>query len=131
MARRALNSRRLLAFGLVVPVLVFIALGFVAPVAAMLYRSVYNPTVGALIPATLARLQTWDGTGTPGPAVLTAMAVDLKRLAQERSSGRLAEALNRGLPGVSSVIKSSARAMGPGGRRGAGGRRRRATAGET
>ena len=78
----------------------------------MLHRSIYNPTVVELIPDTLARLQDWDGQGTPGAAVLTSMAVDLKRLAAERTSGKLAEALNRGLPGTSSVVKSTARAMG-------------------
>ena len=77
----------------------------------MLHRSIYT-TVVELIPDTLARLQDWDGQGTPGAAVLTSMAVDLKRLAAERTSGKLAEALNRGLPGTSSVVKSTARAMG-------------------
>ena len=92
--------------------LLFIVFGFVAPVMTMLYRSIYNPTVGQLIPETLARLQRWDGQSTPGEAVLTAMAVDLKRLAKERTSGKLAEGLNRALPGTSSLVKSSARAMG-------------------
>ena len=111
-ARRALNRRRRRALALAAPVLLFIAFAFVAPVASMLYRSVHNPTVAALIPETLARLHAWDGAGTPDPAVLTAMAADLGRLARERTSGRLAEALNRRLPGVSSVVKSTARAMG-------------------
>ena len=110
-ARRELQRRRLRAFGLVTPVLLFIGFGFVAPVASMLYRSIYHPTVATLIPETLARLQRWDGSGTPAPAVLRSMAVDLKRLARERTSGRLAEALNRGLPGASSVVKSTARAL--------------------
>ena len=111
-ARRALNRRRLAALGLVLPVLAFIGFGFVAPVVSLLYRSIYNPTVGELIPETLDRLQSWDGTGAPGREALTAMAVDLKRLAEERTSGRLAEELNRGLPGISSVVKSTARALG-------------------
>ena len=92
--------------------LLFITFGFVAPVVSMLHRSIYNPTVVELIPDTLARLRNWDGQGTPGAAVLTSMAVDLKRLAAARTSGKLAEALNRGLPGTSSVVKSTARAMG-------------------
>ena len=111
-ARRALNRRRLQAFALTLPVLLFVAFGFVAPVVSMLYRSIYNPTVGELIPDTLGRLQSWDGTGTPDATVLTTMAADLKRLAAERTSGRLAEQLNRGLPGASSVVKATARAMG-------------------
>lgn len=110
-ARRAQNRRRGTAFALVVPLLVFIGFAFFAPIATMLHRSVYNPTVVELIPDTLAVLREWPGDGTPDAAVLTSMAVDLKRLAAERTSGKLAEALNRGLPGTSSIVKSTARAM--------------------
>lgn len=110
-AARALNRRRLIAFLLVAPLLAFVIFAFFAPVATMLHRSVHNPTVIELIPGTLELLQGWSGEGTPGEAVLTSMAVDLKRLARERTSGKLAEELNRGLPGTSSVVKSTARKM--------------------
>lgn len=110
-ARRELNRRRLVALGLVAPLLVFISFAFFAPIATMLHRSVFNPTVVELIPNTLAELESWSGDGTPNAAVLTSMAVDLKRLAADRTSGRLAEALNRGLPGTSSVVKATARKM--------------------
>ncbi|MDE2893767.1 MAG: ABC transporter permease [Chloroflexota bacterium] len=110
-AARALNRRRLVAFLLVAPLLAFVIFAFFAPVATMLHRSVHNPTVVELIPGTLELLQGWSGEGTPPDAVLTSMAVDLKRLAQERTSGKLAEELNRGLPGTSSVVKSTARKM--------------------
>ena len=110
-AARALNRRRLIAFLLVSPLLAFVIFAFFAPVATMLHRSVHNPTVVELIPKTLELLQGWSGEGTPAEAVLTSMAVDLKRLANERTSGKLAEELNRGLPGTSSVVKSTARKM--------------------
>ena len=110
-AARALNRRRLVAFLLVAPLLAFVIFAFFAPVATMLHRSVHNPTVVELIPGTLELLQGWSGEGTPGEAVLTSMAIDLKRLARERTSGKLAEELNRGLPGTSSVVKSTARKM--------------------
>ena len=110
-AARALNRRRFIAFLLVAPLLAFVIFAFFAPVATMLHRSVHNPTVVELIPGTLELLQGWSGEGTPGEAVLTSMAVDLKRLAKERTSGKLAEELNRGLPGTSSVVKSTARKM--------------------
>ena len=64
----------------------------------MLFRSVYNPTVAELIPATLASLESWDGEGTPDSAVLTAMAIELKRLQEQRNAGRLAEAINSACP---------------------------------
>ena len=104
-ASRALNRRRLVAFALVTPLLAFVAFAFFAPVATMLHRSVHNPTVVELIPDTLEALQGWSGAGTPPDVVLTTMAIDLKRLASDRTSGKLAEELNRGLPGTSSVVK--------------------------
>ena len=110
-ASRALNRRRLVALALVLPLLAFVAFAFFAPVATMLHRSVHNSTVVELIPDTLEILQGWSGEGVPGESVLTSMAVDLKRLANDRTSGKLAEELNRGLPGTSSVVKSTARKM--------------------
>jgi putative spermidine/putrescine transport system permease protein len=111
-ARRDLSRRRLAAFSLVVPLLLFILFAFFAPIATMLFRSVYNPVVAELIPDTLASLGSWDGESTPDDAVLTMMAVDLKRLQEQRDAGRLAEALNRSLPGTSSLVKSTARRLG-------------------
>jgi putative spermidine/putrescine transport system permease protein len=111
-ARRDLSRRRVAAFALVVPLLLFILFAFFAPIATMLYRSVYNPVVAELVPATLESLDSWDGEGTPDRLVLTTMAIDLKRLQGDRDAGRLAEALNRNLPGTSSVVKSTARRLG-------------------
>ena len=106
-----MNRRRLVALALVTPLLAFVIFAFFAPVATMLHRGVHNPTVVELIPDTLELLQGWSGEGTPAEAVLTSMAIDLKRLARERTSGKLAEELNRGLPGTSSVVKATARKM--------------------
>ena len=110
-AVRALNRRRLLAFMLVAPLLLFVVFAFFAPVVNILHRSVHNPTVLELIPDTLELLRGWNGKGTPEDAVLVSMARDLKRLAVERTSGKLAEELNRVLPGASSMVKATARRL--------------------
>jgi len=110
-ARRDLSRRRMVALALVGPLLLFLVLAFFAPIASMLNRSVYNPTVDELIPDTLAELEKWDGKGMPATAALTAMAVDLKRLQGERNAGKLADEINRRLPGSSSVVKASARRL--------------------
>ena len=110
-AVRALNRRRLLAFVLVAPLLLFVVFAFFAPVVNILHRSVHNPTVLELIPDTLELLRGWNGKGTPEDAVLVSMARDLKRLAADRTSGKLAEELNRVLPGTSSMVKATARRL--------------------
>lgn len=111
MARREVRRHRVIAFSLVVPLLVFIFFSFVAPLATMLHRGFYNPDVAELIPQTLSILETWDGVALPEAAVLTSMAIDMKRLAIDRDSGKLAAEVNRNMPGASSIVKSSARKL--------------------
>jgi len=95
----------------VAPLLVFLLFAFVAPIASMLFRSLHEPTVSELIPDTLAEMDRWDGQQMPPSAVMNQFAVDLKRLANDRTSGRLAGEINRSLPGASSVIQSTARRL--------------------
>jgi len=108
-AHRELRRRKLTAFLFVAPLLAFLLFAFVAPIGSMLFRSVHNPNVADLIPDTLERMGEWDGDALPGPEVLNQFALDLKRLANERTSGRLAGEVNRIMPGASSLIQSTAR----------------------
>ncbi len=110
-AARDVRKRRLQAFLFVAPLLVFITFAFVAPITTMLYRSIHNPTVANLVPDTLTALEEWSGDTVPDAAILTMFAADLKRMANDRTSGRLADEINRALPGMSSVIKSTARGL--------------------
>ncbi len=112
-ANRNIRRKKILAILFVTPLLLFIFITFVAPIATMLYRSVYHPTVAELIPDTLQQLDDWDADSgeLPPPQTLTLFAVELKRLAKERLSGKLAEEINRGLPGSSSLIKATARKL--------------------
>lgn len=108
-ARRELRRRKTLAFLFVMPLLVFLFFAFVAPIASMLFRSVHQPTVADLIPDTLALMEDWAGQDLPPDEVMNQFALDLKRMANDRTSGRLAGEVNRSLPGASSVIQSTAR----------------------
>ncbi len=110
-ARRELFRRKFMAFAFVSPLLLFLLFAFVAPISTMLYRSFYNPTVAVLIPQTIAAMKTWEGKSVPGTDVTAVFAAELKQLAKKRLSGQLAEALNRVRPGLSSIVKSTARKM--------------------
>lgn len=110
-AAREVRKRRLQAFVFVVPLLVFIMFAFVAPITTMLYRSIHNPTVAELVPESLVMLEDWAGDSLPDDTVLTQFAIDMKRMANDRTSGQLANEINRTLPGMSSVISSTARAL--------------------
>lgn len=110
---KILRRRKIIAFAFVVPLMLFVLIAFVAPIGTMLYRSIYNPTVAQLIPATLEALAGWDESGDlrPSDTVLNQFTLELRQLALDRDSGKLAEEINRGLPGSSSLIKSTARKL--------------------
>ena len=72
-----LRDPRLRAAGLVLPLVAFIGVTFVAPVASLLVRSVYAPVVADALPETLAALSDWDGQGAPAEAVYAAAAREL------------------------------------------------------
>ncbi len=111
--RKKLRRRRRVAFLFVVPLLLFIFIAFIAPIGTMLYRSFYHPIVSQLIPQTIEKLSDWDETGSdPPPAdTVRTFAIELRALATERRSGKLAEQVNRFRPGSSSLIKSTARKL--------------------
>jgi putative spermidine/putrescine transport system permease protein len=111
LARSARQTRRKkrLAMAFVTPLLIFILFSFIAPIGTMLYRSFYHPVVAELIPNTLAELKNWDGKTQPSKKTLTIFSIELSALAKVRKSGVLAEELNRAFPGLSSVVKSTAR----------------------
>ncbi|MCE2485863.1 MAG: hypothetical protein J4F42_10165, partial [Desulfurellaceae bacterium] len=76
---------QLRAVGLVLPLVAFIGLSFVAPLATMLSRSVYDPVVADALPRTLGLLQDWDGKRTPPEPVFETLANELLRAHQERT----------------------------------------------
>lgn len=110
-SQKQLRRKKLKLFAFTLPLLCFVTLAFLAPIATMLYRSVYNPTVSELIPKTLEQMEAWKTIpGKMPPAdVLTAFSVELRSLSIDRRSGKLAEEMNRVVPGTSSLLKSTAR----------------------
>ena len=110
-ARSELRRRKTIALLFVLPLLIFLFFAFVAPIASMLFRSVHQPMVFNLIPDTLELMEDWTGEVLPSPEIMNRFAIDLKRLANDRTSGRLAGEVNRALPGASSVIQSTARRL--------------------
>ncbi len=102
---------RLRAAGLVLPLLAFIGVTFIAPLATMLSRSVYDPVVADALPETLDLLRQWDGTGTPDEAVYKAAARELIKAYEDRTLGRVATRVNRVHAGLRSVLTRSVRTL--------------------
>lgn len=110
-SQKKYRNKQWMLFLFTLPLLLFVLIAFLAPITTMLYRSVYHPTVAQLIPDTLNAMQSWDeSTGAPpSDEIIKVFAIELHGLAKERRSGKLAEEINRALPGSSSQIKSTAR----------------------
>ncbi|WP_427981954.1 ABC transporter permease [Agarivorans sp.] len=112
-SRRLMKRKKRLLLLFTMPLLIFVFITFISPIATMLYRSVYHPTVSQLIPLTLVELERWDETAEqlPNGDALKQFSLELQQLAEQRLSGKLAEEINRLKPGSSSLIKSSARKL--------------------
>ncbi|MGR6468562.1 ABC transporter permease [Rhizobium sp. PAMB 3182] len=108
---KALRREKLRSFILIAPLLVFIILSFVAPIADMLMRSIDNSIVPETLPKTVVALKDWDPkTGeAPGEPVYAALADDLKVAVKEKAHTRLGSRLNYDVPGASSLMRQTGR----------------------
>ena len=104
--RPALRAARL-----TLPLVAFIGVTFVVPLATMLVRSVYDPVVADALPDTLDALRDWDGLSDPGEAAYAAAARELLRAREERTIGRVASRINRVRGGLRSVVVRSGRRL--------------------
>ncbi len=102
---------RLRAALLVLPLLVFVGVTFLAPLANMLVRSVYDPVVADTLPETLERLRAWDGRGLPEETVYEALARELLAAREDRTLGQVATRVNRVQSGLRSALTRTARRL--------------------
>ncbi|WP_299779830.1 ABC transporter permease [uncultured Roseobacter sp.] len=108
---RALRRQKLRALMLIAPLLIFVLVTFIAPIADMLFRSVENQIVSDTLPRTTTLLADWDGDAgeLPSSEVFEALYTDIF-IAQERKlHTRLGSRLNYELTGVSSLFRKSGR----------------------
>ncbi|WP_313410924.1 ABC transporter permease [Stutzerimonas kunmingensis] len=108
---RAERVNKLKSQGLILPLLLFVLLTFLVPIASLLWRSVENPEVVNTLPRTLAALAEWDGRGLPAEPAYQALAEDLYQARREQSLGDLSKRLNMELAGYRSLLTKTARAM--------------------
>jgi putative spermidine/putrescine transport system permease protein len=90
--RRAERRRLGSALLLVAPLLAFTLVFFVLPIGSMLLLSVRSGEVREAMPAGVAALREWDGTGLPDEATVAAFARDMRAAYADR---RLAGAAKR------------------------------------
>jgi len=108
---RADRARKLRAFVLTLPLLVFLLATFLVPIAALLKRAVENPEVANALPRTVAALDGWNREGTPAPEAFAAIGADLAALPDSSDAGALARRLNSEVPGARSLVMNTFKAL--------------------
>ncbi|MFS2033056.1 ABC transporter permease [Polaromonas sp. CT11-55] len=108
---RAEARRKWRAFALTVPLLVFLLLTLLIPIAALLQRAVENPEVATALPRTVKSLEGWSPEAPPAAASYAALVQDLGHLPDSSDAGALARRLNSEVPGARSLVMGAFRAL--------------------
>lgn len=111
---RALRMQKMRALMLIAPLLVFVLIAFIAPIADMLFRSVENQIVSETLPETTQALADWDPDSgePPAEAVFEAFYIDMFLAKEQKLHTRLGTRLNYEQTGVSSLFRKSGRRVG-------------------
>lgn len=111
---RALRREKLRALMLIAPLLIFVLVTFIAPIADMLFRSVENAIVNETLPRTVQALRTEDFETGDGPrdAVFDAFYVDMVFAEARKAHTKLGTRLNYEQTGVASMFRKTGRAVG-------------------
>ena len=108
---RAERFNRLKAQALILPLVLFLLLIFLLPIAMLLYKSVGNPEVVGSMPLTVEAIAQWDGKDLPGEPVYQALTQDLTAARKNQTLGDLSKRLSMELAGYRSLISKTARAL--------------------
>ncbi|MGF1550948.1 MAG: ABC transporter permease [Paracoccaceae bacterium] len=108
---RALRREKLRAFALVAPLLLFVLITFVAPIADMLLRSVDNSIVPTTVPRVVEAIEEYDPESgeAPGEAAFRALYFDMFLAAEAKEHTKLGSRLNYQTSGMSSLFRATGR----------------------
>ena len=96
---------------LIAPLLLFVFLTFIMPIASMLMRSVDNEMVGNTLPKTVVAIENWDASSgeLPDETVYAAFADDLIIAVNNKEHTKLGTRLNYEKTGMSSLFRKTGR----------------------
>jgi putative spermidine/putrescine transport system permease protein len=102
--RRVERRKRLGAFLLTLPLLAYIGVLFLVPLAGMGWLSIDNSTIPERMPRTVAALKGWKPDALPPEAAYAAVAGDLRAAFKTHRFGLIAKRLNEESPGAYGLI---------------------------
>ena len=108
---RAERRRKTRAFALTLPLLAFLLVFFLVPLASLLVRAVENPEVADTLPRTGQVLASWDRSSPPPSAAYAAVLADLSAISETAQAGVLARRLNSEVAGGRSLVMGTYRAL--------------------
>jgi putative spermidine/putrescine transport system permease protein len=108
---RAQRRSKIVAFMMVFPLLVFIVVAFIGPIADMLLLSIDNSIVKIILPKSSEALQNWDEFSgeLPDEAVFSAMVDEIKKAKAAKEHTRVGQRLNYESSGFSSLFRKAGR----------------------
>jgi len=109
--RRIERRRKLRAFALTLPLLAYLLVFFLVPLAQLLVRAVENPEVADALPRTGRALAGWDRHSAPPALAYGALIEDLSSLGETAQAGVLARRLNSEVSGARSLVMGTYRAL--------------------
>ena len=108
---RSLKNQKIRALLLIAPLLLFILISFIFPIASMLFRSVENTITADILPRTVIALDDWDADGRelPDESVYSAFVSDMVEAIEAKEHTKLGSRLNYEQTGMSSLFRKSGR----------------------
>ena len=110
---RAERRKKRRALALTLPLLAFLLVFFLVPLASLLVRAVENPEVADALPRTGQALAGWDRNSPPDAAAYAAVVADLAAIEDVAQAGVLARRLNSEVPGGRSLVMNTYRLLHP------------------
>lgn len=104
------GKSRLMAAGLIAPLILFLGLFFVWPLASIFVKSVSDPAVAQAFPQLNMAMDDWDG-GAPTPAMQNALVADLRAGTDQSVIGDAVRRLNSQKSGFRSLFARTQRAV--------------------
>ena len=99
------------AFLLVAPLLFFLLIVYISPIAGMLFTSIDDRMVTKMLPQTFKSMEKWDGKNLPSEEVFESFYKDYKLLVEEERAGKLSTQLNYEKNGFKSILKKYGRKL--------------------
>ncbi len=93
------------AFLLTAPLLLFLFITYIFPIAEMFTRSIDDKMITKMLPKTFLAMEAWNGKDLPDENVFVAFYEDFKILVEKKEQGKLAQRLNKEKNGFNSIIK--------------------------